>query len=64
MDATVFGDYRTVSQAAAELQQTYWTVDYYIKKNEVPTLRVGRARMVRLTDLTGLSRGEKAEEGK
>ncbi|HEY7350284.1 MAG TPA: hypothetical protein VH599_18350 [Ktedonobacterales bacterium] len=49
------GEYVTIQGAAEKLGSTFWTVYGWVKRNNIPTIRVGRTIMVRLSDLSGLA---------
>lgn len=48
------GDYYTIQGAAEKLGSTFWAVYGWVKRNNIPTIRVGRTIMVRLSDLSGM----------
>lgn len=48
------GDLYTIQGAAEKLGVSFWTLDGYVRKHNVPTIKLGRTRMVRLSDLNGL----------
>lgn len=48
------GGYHTIMGAARELGTTFWAVYGHIKRNQVPTIRVGKTLMVKLSDLNGM----------
>lgn len=48
------GDYYTIQGASEKLGTTFWAIYGYIKRNGIPTIKVGRTIMVRLQDLNGM----------
>lgn len=48
------GEYVTIQGAAEKLGMTFWQTYGFIKRNNVPTIRIGKAIMVKLSDLNGL----------
>lgn len=56
MNAKKIGEYFTFQGAAEELQTTYLTVYGFVRRNHIPTIRVGRTAMVKLSDLNGLEK--------
>lgn len=48
------GEYVTIQGAAEKQGSTFWAVYGWVKRNNVPTIRVGRTIMVRLSDLSGM----------
>ncbi len=47
------GDYMTLEEAAKAKGGTRWGVYAYVRRNKVPTRRIGNTLMVRLIDLEG-----------
>jgi excisionase family DNA binding protein len=48
---TSVGDYVTLQGAAQALGLTYWQLYRLVQKQEVPSIRVGNTRLVRLSDV-------------
>jgi hypothetical protein len=48
------GEYFTLQGAAEKLGSSFWAVYGYVRKHNVPTIKLGRTIMVRLSDLNGL----------
>jgi excisionase family DNA binding protein len=49
------GEYHTIQGAAERLGVSYWSLYGYVRRNRVPSIRVGKAILVRLQDLRGIA---------
>lgn len=53
------GDYHTIDGAARKLGVTHWAVYGYIRRNKVPTVRLGgKTTLVKLSELEALRRSK------
>ncbi len=50
-EKVLIADYRTIVQTAKDMQIGYHALDKWIKRNDVPVVRLGNTRLVRASDL-------------